>query len=414
LRLRTFNSFPHRVSGEFGGPGRPGLLRQVNAAEILRLVRERGPCSRADLARQSGLSVPTVSSSIEYLQKKGLIEAMGTGGSSGGRPPALVQFNRSYGYVIGVDIGGSAVRVALADLDGGVIGKVNLPIRERGTPPRVVAMIRNGVARLQKAHGVKRKELLAIAAGAPGITDSRAGIVRSAPHLTGWENVPLQRMISEKLDLPAAIENDVNLGALGESWRGTARGVPDFVFIGIGTGVGAGVFLDGHLYHGSDWTAGEIGYLMVPGTRPGPLDILEPGPLEAVIGGRGIETAWRQANGRRQPRQAMEILDRAATGDPLARTILDRTARVLAEGILNLGVILNPRLIVFGGRIGTHPALFEATQRIVKNSRVAVPQLSSSILGQEAQLLGAVWLAMRLAEARLLGSLSGWPGKNGA
>jgi glucokinase len=404
LRRESFNSFSHRVSEDFGGPGRPGLLRRVNAAEILRLVRESGPCSRAYLARASRLSVPTVSSSIEYLRKKGLIEAMGTGRSSGGRPPALVRFNRSYGYVIGVDIGGSAVRVALADLDGGVIGKVNLPIVERGTPARVVAMIRSGIARLQKAHGIKRKKLLAIAAGAPGITDLRAGVVRSAPHLAGWENVPLQKMISDNLHMPAVIENDVNLGALGESWCGTARGVPDFIFIGIGTGVGAGVFLDGHLYHGSDWTAGEIGYLLVPGTRPGPLDILEPGPLESVIGGRGIENAWRQANGRRQPLQAMEILDRAETGDPLARTILDRTARVLAEGILNLGVILNPRLIVFGGRIGTHAALFEATERIVKRSRVAVPQLATSILGQEAQLLGAVWLAMRLAEARLLGS----------
>ncbi len=385
-------------------PGRPGLLRKVNAAEILRLVRQRGPCSRADLARASGLSVPTVSSSIEYLEKKGLVEAMGTGGSSGGRPPALVRFNRSYGYVIGVDIGGSAVRVALADLDGGVVGKVNLAIRERGTPGRIVAMIRSGIARLQKAHGVKRKKLLAIAAGAPGITDLRAGVVRSAPHLAGWENVPLQRLISENLRLPAVIENDVNLGALGESWCGTARGIPDFVFIGIGTGVGAGVFLDGHLYHGSDWTAGEIGYLMVPGTRPGPLDIMEAGPLESVIGGRGIEQAWRRANGRRRPLRAAEILDRAETGDPLARTILERTSRVLAEGVLNLSVVLNPRLVVFGGRIGTHPALFHAAERIVERSRVAAPRLAMSILGQEAQLLGAVWLATRVAEARLLGN----------
>jgi glucokinase len=407
LRREILTSFPFLLPDEEFGPGRPGLLRKVNATEILRLVRQHGPCSRADLARASGLSVPTVSSSIEYLAKKGLVEEVGTGGSSGGRPPALVRFNRFCGYVAGVDIGGSAVRVALADLEGGVIGKVKLAIREPGTPDRVVAMIRSGVGRLLKAHAIPRKKLLAIALGAPGITDLRAGVVRSAPHLAGWENVPLQRLVADSLGLPAAIENDVNLGALGESWCGTARGVPDFVFIGIGTGVGAGVFLNGHLYHGADWTAGEIGYLMVPGTRPGPLDILEPGPLESIIGGRGIEQVWRQANGRRKPLRATEILDRAETGDPLARTILDRTARVLAEGILNLSVVLNPRLVVFGGRIGTHSALFDATERIVKKSRVAVPRLAASILGQEAQLLGAVWLATRLAEARLLGNSTG-------
>ena len=404
LHRQIIASPPHLASDEKIGPGRPGLLRKVNAAEILFLVRQHGPCSRAELARASGLSVPTVSSSIEYLQKKGLVEAIGAGGSNGGRPPELVRFNRSYGYVVGVDIGGSAVRLALADLDGTVIGKVNLAIRSRGTPAQVVTMIRGGIGRLQKAHGIARKKIFAIALGAPGITDLRAGIVRSAPHLADWENVPLQRLVSENLGLATIIENDVNLGALGESWCGTARAVPDFVFIGIGTGVGAGIFLNGHLYHGADWTAGEIGYLTVPGTRSGPLDMMQPGPLESAIGGRGIEQAWRGANGGRRALRASEILDLAETGDPRARSILERTARVLAEGVLNLSVVLNPRLVVFGGRIGMHPALFQATERCVERSRLAVPRLAMSLLGQEAQLLGAVWLATRVAEAQLLGN----------
>jgi glucokinase len=408
LRRRSpLEPLPPLAAEEKIGPGRPGLLKQVNAAEILRLVRQHGPCSRADLARSSGLSAPTVSSSIEFLRKKGLVEAIGIGTSNGGRPPELVRFNRTYGYVVGVDIGGSAVRLALADLDGAVVGKVSSPVGSRSTPRRVVSLIRNDLRRLQKVHAIPSKKLRAIALGAPGITDLRAGIVRSAPHLVDWKDVPLRRLVSEELGLPTVIENDVNLGAIGENWCGTARGVPDFVFLGIGTGVGAGIFVNGSLYHGADWTAGEIGYLMVPGTRPAPLSLLEPGPLESVIGGRGIEQAWRRANGHRRPLQATQILDRAEEGDRQARGILERTARVLAEGILNLSVVLNPRLVVFGGRIGTHPVLFQATERLVRRSEFAAPRLAMSLLGQEAQLLGAVWLATRVAEAQLLGRAPG-------
>lgn len=407
MRRPASNSLPSVNAGEALGPARPGLLKRVNAVEILRLLRQYGPCSRADLARRSGLSAPTVSSSIEYLQKRGLAEPIGTGSSGGGRPPELVRFNRTGGYVAGVDIGGSAVRLALADLDGTVIARASSPVGARGTPRRILALIRNDLRRLQTLHRVPSRKMLAIALGAPGITDLRAGLVRSAPHLPDWQDVPLRQLASKEFGLPAVIENDVNLGAIGENWCGTARGVSDFVFLGIGTGVGAGIFVNGSLYHGSDWTAGEIGYLMVPGTRPARLTLLEPGPWESVIGGRGIEQAWRRANGHRQRLQATEILDRAETGDRLARSILDHTARVLAEGILNLSVVLNPRLVVFGGRIGTHPALFQATERLVQRSEFAVPRLAMSLLGQEAQMLGAVWLATRVAEAELLGPAPG-------
>lgn len=402
LRRSTIASPPQLISDESFGPGRPELLRKVNAAEILRLVRLHGPCSRADLSRGSRLSVPTVSSSIAYLEKRGLVERIGMGGSKGGRPPEIVRFNHSFGCVVGVDIGSSALRFALADLAGNIIGKLNVPIRGRATPPRVVAMVSTAVARLLKTHGVSRRKLLAIALGAPGATDSREGIVRSAPHLADWENVPLGRLISANLGLPAIIENDMNVGALGESWRGTARAVPEFVFVGIGDGVGAGVVLNGRLYHGADWTAGEIGYLAVPGTRSGPLDELQPGPLEEVVGGRGIEQTWRRANGGRQRLRAEEILDLAEDGNRLAQGIVERTARVLAAGILNLSVVLNPRLVVFGGQIGAHRVLFGATERVIAQSRIATPLLAMSLLGQEAQLMGAVWLATRAAEARVL------------
>jgi len=392
------------------GPARPGQLRQVNTREILRLLRLHSPCSCADIVRKSGLSAPTVSSTINYLRRKHLVERIGRGTSSGGRPPTLLRFNDTFGYVAGVDIGGTAVRVVLADLHGKIVGKWVGPIYGKSTPKRVVALVMRGIHQLERHHGVPAKKLMAVAAGAPGITDARAGIVFSAPNLTNWKDVPLRQILEDSAGVPAAIENDVNLGALGESWSGTARGVRNFVFIAIGTGIGAGIFVNGRLYHGSDWAAGEIGYLRVPGTKETRLAIHRPGPLESVIGGGGIERMWRMSrNGNRTRRpakpqhlKATEIFDLAQSGDPRARRVLMQSARILADAIADVGVILNTSQVVLGGRVGLHSALFEATRRILERNEIARPRLTLSTLGEDAQLCGAIWLALKTVEQQAL------------
>jgi glucokinase len=410
LRKDSSASLSMYEGGAEQGPARPGQLRQVNTREILRLLRLHSPCSCADLVRQSGLSAPTVSSTVEYLRRKRLIEQIGPGTSSGGRPPRLLRFNNTFGYVAGVDIGGTAVRVVLADLNGKIVGKWVAPIRGNSTPKRVAALVMRGIHQLERHHRVPAKKLMAVAAGAPGITDTRAGIVFSAPNLTNWEDVPLRQILEDSADVPVAIENDVNLGALGESWSGTARGVRNFVFMAIGTGIGAGIFVNGSLYHGSDWAAGEIGYLCVPGTEQTRLAIHRPGPLESVIGGRGIERMWRTSrngshgrnSGKLRKLKATEIFDLAQSGDARARGVLMQTARILANAIADVSVILNTSLVVLGGRVGLHSALFEATMRILERNEVARPRLALSTLGEDAQLYGAIWLALKTAEQQAL------------
>ena len=211
-------SSPAAIPGQ--GPARPEQLRQVNASEVLRLLRLHTPCSCADLVRFSGLSAPTVSSTVEYLSRRGLVEHIGRGASSGGRPPQLLRFNDTFGYVIGVDIGGTTVRVALADLNGKIIDKVALELGKKSAPKQVVALIMNQIRRLERDRRVPRKKLLAIAAGAPGITDMRSGVVLSAPNLACGNKVPLRQMLEESARVPVSVENDVNLGALGESQPG--------------------------------------------------------------------------------------------------------------------------------------------------------------------------------------------------
>jgi glucokinase len=340
----------------------------------------------------------------------GLVEPMGAGSSNGGRPPQLIRFNSKLGYVIGADIGTSIVRAALADLDGTVIEEWVAGTNSNSTPKRVTALLLDCIRNLPSRHKIPMDKILALAAGVPGITNARSGTVLSAPILTsGWGDVCLRQILETETGIPAVIENDVNLAAVGESWCGIARGVKDFVFLTVGTGVGAGIFVDGHLYHGSDWTAGEIGYLYVPGTEEAPLAIHRPGSLESIIGARAIERSWQKlcgANhraGRRLPRvtSAADIFDLAAKGENQAAAILQRTARILADAITNVCLILNSSLVVLGGRVGSHPALFEATRRIVDRNEFCRPRLALSALSRKAPLYGAVCLALNAAAARI-------------
>ena len=383
--------------------GRPRLLRDFNAHQILRLLRKHGPCSRADLARYSGLSAPTISSGVAYLRQLGLIDPMGPGPSNGGRPPDLLRFNSKAGYVAGVDIGTSLVRFAIADLDGEIAGKGDVATHSQSTPDHVVSLIASGIRKLQARHKVPGKKLMAVAVGVPGITDIQKGIVLSAPILPQWQAVPLRDILAKEVGTLTVVENDVNLAALGEGRWGIAHGVKNFVFLTVGSGVGAGIFINGHLYHGADWAAGEIGYLYVPGTEESPLTILKPGPLEDMIGARAIESAWRNLGGQ-QARELSggNILDLAEIGDPAAGRILQQTARILADAITNICVVLNPSLVVLGGRVGSRPALFKATSRIIEFNEFCRPRVAVSTLATEAVVLGAVQLALNVAEQKIL------------
>ncbi|HEY3840040.1 MAG TPA: ROK family transcriptional regulator [Bryobacteraceae bacterium] len=386
---------------EVRSPARPSQARETNTRDVLRLLRRHAPCSRADLVRLSGLSAPTVSAAIAWLHRKGIVEALGPGASSGGRPPGLLQFNARSGFVVGVDIGGSTVRVALADLDGHVAGRWDAAIGEERDPSAVVARVNTGVSQLLRREKIAARKILHIVAGAPGITNVDTGTVISAPNLSGWHNVPLRGLLRRKTGFQATIENDVNLGALGEHWCGAARDIRNFVFLAIGTGVGAGIVLNDALHRGANWSAGEVGYMMLPGLRPDPPTTDQPGALEAVIGGQGIERCWLHQSGS-QPLRATEVFERALTGDLHANELLNRAADLLAMAITNLSLTLDLSLVVLSGGVGAHAALLDAIQQRLECHQFARPQLAVTSLHGEASLYGAIYLALQQAESRLL------------
>jgi glucokinase len=324
------------------------------------------------------------------------------------RPTILQQdlLNSNGGYVIGVDIGGTNLRLALADMAGKVLARWSSTVTNSRSADAVVDLIHKGAEQLLQEASISRSDLRAIAAGAPGVTDVDAGIVIATSYLMGWRDIPLQQLLEIKFGIPAAIDNDVNLAALGEGWAGAAKDTEDFVFLAIGTGMGAGIVLNGELYRGKKWSAGEIGYMLIPGAPDKPIERGQPGALEGMIGGEGIKAQWQhhwQKDKSSSPNNltATEIFDAALTGDPLAQFILDQSSRMLAYAIYNMALVLNCPLFVLGGGVGMHPALCEATRCVLnqRNAR-AQSQLALSTLGAEAQLMGAVRLALDTAISR--------------
>jgi glucokinase len=391
----------------------------MNARGLLQLLQAHNPCSKADLVRFSGLSAPTVSSGIAHLERLDLIEKLGEGESNGGRPPGLLRFNARRGYVAAVDIGGTRLRMMLADLSGDVVAQSSLLLGEnQKTPKGVCQLVMDGIQDMCKQSGTPMSKLLHLTAGAPGIANVDKGIVLSAPNLHDWNDVPLRDMLERVAGLPCIVENDTNLAAVGEYWHGAAQGVGNFVFIALGTGVGAGIFINGRLHRGAQWSAGEIGYMGVSGKKREPARMRELGQLERVIGGAAIEEKWQSLLSNMEPvdssitsskalkhlktLRAIQIFDLAAEGDRTASTVVSYVAEVLADAITDMSLLLNPEVVVLGGGVGSHPQLCRATAKLIERHEFARPQMRSSSLGTQAQLHGAVFNSLNAVELLIL------------
>jgi glucokinase len=323
----------------------------------------------------------------------------------------MLRFNADHGYVSGVDIGGTRLRMVLADLNGRIVTQWATQFTERQRSPKAVcSLIHEGLKMMCQEVSTSLKKVLHITVGAPGITNADTGVVLSAPNLHDWNQVPLRAMVERETGVPVALENDTNLAAIGEHWRGSASGVEDFLFVALGTGVGAGIFLRGRLHHGANWSAGEIGYASVRGQTRQSLEVHETGQTERAIGGLGIEAEWRKLLARERRAnmnelgklRATEIFDLAVDGDRLAAQIVQYAAQILADCIVEMSLVLDPGVVILGGGVGSHPELCRSTEKLLARNEFAKPQVRSSSLGTQAQLQGAISLSLSATEARLL------------
>jgi glucokinase len=267
----------------------------------------------------------------------------------------------------------------------------------------VLHLMREGVDLLLREASLPPQSLSAIAAGAPGVTNVDKGIVIATSYLMGWRDVPLRQMLEAEFGVPAFVDNDVNMAAMGELRAGAAQGASDFIFLAIGTGIGAGIVLKNEVHRGSHWTAGEIGYMLVPGTSDAPVKRGEPGALESLVGGEGIRQQWQRrwnpgATALPKDATATRIFDHALESNSLAQEVLQIVSRTLAYAVYNISLVLNSPLFVLGGSVGIHPALGDATRRMLAGLGTRVqPRLICSALGADAQLIGAIFWALQTA-----------------
>jgi glucokinase len=385
-------------------------IRRHNGKRILDAVRHYGPISRVSLARRAKLSAPTVCALVDdLLDRRGLLRSVGKGVSNGGRRPLMVDFNADYGYVAGVDIGSRSLRFALADLRGQVVSR-----REERTPTAsrdaILARVRDGIGLLFTDAGLDPQKLFAIGAGAPGMTDVNTGRVINAVNLTGWTDVPLRDLLEDAFGIPAFVDNDVNMAALGEQWAGCARDCPNFLFIALGAGVGAGIVVDGRLYRGSHWYAGEISHMHLD-YRRWDVDYGDRGYLESLTGAEAIAAGGRAilGNGHGSGLSsdgAARVFEAARQGHPGARRLVEEVAIYLGTAVANITAVLDPQLIVFGGgisRVGGQ--LLDPVRAVVARIVPNVPEIRLTAVGDDAPVFGSLHSALQLADVRLFEAL---------
>ena len=391
--------------------GRPSVLRHTNAHSILKLLRDFGSCSRADLVRASGLSAPTVTNVVKDLLLKNLIEPLGEGESSGGRPPDMIRFKAERGCLLAVEISAGSISFLLTDLNGIEMETRRISLAKRNTTPEAICgEIGKELRKLLRKRKKTLNHLLAMVVGVPGITNVEEGSVLSINRLEGWQSVPLRAMLSKIVNCTVIVENDMNLAAQGEQYCGAAQSEKDFILIEIGTNVGAGIFLDGKIHHGSQWCAGEIGYLRVPSTSRRQPTIHEFGELEKVLTSSGILKSWREESEKRakgakhadREVDAVAILDLAQAGDARAKKIVRKRAKIVADIIIDLSLILNPSLILLGGEVGSHPVLIEFVRQQLVGSEFAITRIGSGTPGNRALLWGGISLALEAIPSVLL------------
>ncbi|HEY3439314.1 MAG TPA: ROK family transcriptional regulator [Paludibaculum sp.] len=385
-------------------------MRRLNGALLLDLIRDKGPASRAELARLSGLTKPTVSSQVADLLRRTLVVEDGTvePDERGGKRSKLLRFNPQCGNLIGVEIGSSVVRVRLADLDGAIEDREDAEVWPERGADHILATAVTAV-NLVLSRGRRRKQkLMIVAVAAPGRVNSDSGVVLEAGNVFHWRRVAVREYFQRAFKVPILVENDVNLAALGEMHYGLGKGVKNFVLIRLTTGVGAGLVVGGRLYQGNHWAAGEIGHMVfdqeaaagVPNER---------GYLESVIGSDRLRERVRTAKTKAAVEAALtgasdlhgELVEAVRRGDPAAVAIVDDLGSKLSLAAANLAVVMDPELILLAGEL--FDLVVGRIREVVERVIPWPVRIERSALGEEAVLMGAIGSARSMAHDLVCG-----------
>ena len=368
----------------------PPLLKRLNERSVLEAIRGGAPISRAEIARRTGISKPTVSLALRTLHAHGLVRETAPDPSRPHYGALFFEPVPEAALVLAVDIGTRFMRAALGDLGGNVLSRRDVPFtgHDLGSTIATVASL---CAELVDEE--ERALLDGAVVGVPGVVHPVDGSVSLASNALGIEGARLADRLADALELTVQLENDINLAALGEQWRGVARGVDDFLFLSIGTGMGAGLVLRGELHRGRNGAAGELDYAFV-GVGP------DADPCAAAVSllAQELATTHIGVTSLLPPYEPRPIFAAARAGDPLARAIVAEEARRIALHVLPVAAVADVDLVVLGGGIGANgDLLLEPIRTHLAGALPYPPRVEVSALGEAAVLTGALATGVRAA-----------------
>jgi predicted NBD/HSP70 family sugar kinase len=366
------------------------LLKDLNERAVLEAIREGAPISRAEISRRAGISKPTVSLALQSLLDAGLVREAAHDPSGPSYGAVFFEPVAEAALVLGFDVGARFLRGALCDLHGEVRARQDVELTGASAEASLeaIAGLRES---LPVAAGMGHAVVDGVVVGVPGVVEPGSSRLRLATNVPGLEGMPFGAELSERLGLPVRIENDVNLAALGEQWRGVARGVEDFAFLSIGTGLGAGLVLHGELHRGRNGAAGEVDY--VSAGRDGDVD-----PCAAALSAVAASLSSGSDTVLRSPFEVPDVFAAARAGDAVASAVVQEEARRIALHIVPMAAVADIALVVLGGGLGSNSDLLLEPVR----SRLAEwvpypPRVEVSSLGEAAVLTGALSVGVRRA-----------------
>ena len=373
------------------GRATPPLLKHLNEQAVLETIRAGSPISRAEISRRAGISKPTVSLALQSLLDAGLVREAARRPDGPSYGAVFFEPVPDAAFVVGLDLGARFLRGAVCDLGGEIRARQDVELRGANADGAVRAIVSLHTA-LIKAAALPIERIDGVVLGVPGVVDEVSTLHLATPNIPGLEGRPFGRELRERLGVSVTLENDVNLAAVGERWSGVARGVDDFAFLSVGTGMGMGLVLGGELHRGKHGAAGEVDWALA-----GMPDELDPS-AEGVAALAARLAAEEGETSLVPPYDARDIFAAARSADPLARKIVDEAARRIAAHIAPVAAVADPELVVLGGGLGANgDLLLEPVRTLLHEWMPYPPRVEISSLGEAAVLMGALAVGLRSA-----------------
>lgn len=370
----------------------PENIGNINRSAIVKILKRKGPMTRSEISKELNLSFPAVSSNVKVLLDNNyIIYSDDFSHPTGmGRPSIMLEYNAKRAYVVGVCSDIRRIRAVCADMIGNTVSSIEYENNLKMGGEHMYDLMRDSIQSVLDMAGVSYDNLECICVGIPGVFDEKLQKYRLVPFVTGWEDIGLSERIRNKFHTRVIEDNVVNLGTLGEYKHGVSQKCRNSVLIDFNIGIGAGIIINGELYHGFNNAAGEIGYMMMDKyhLRYG---FKNEGILEEILSGMNSGMPFESME---------ELIGNAKSGNINATQWLEEITVYFSMLLANISIVLNPEMIVFTGI--SAKTLYEYKKEYIMSILKAhipyVPEIHLSKLGQDASIVGAVEMALNKVE----------------